>query len=593
MPTKKKKTMPTTKNSRNNKKPTSMLHRFAAMSQRTQFLIFLAVFAVLGGAYLTFSSSAATVNCSRILISPQTKGQDHCVSTLQKVLTAYGYNTGTTNGDFGSQTREAIQKFKADFLGVKNPEPTVDAAVVENLCGGGAVGAASEYCGETSQVRSRLTNLVSGIRETIQNPGPNTVVNSNTQITNTGGKIDIGNQSTTVTNTNTQTTNTGGQSQVGNNTNNNTSNTKQNTAPTPAPVDPAAEAARKAAQDAAKQAALRAVMQQIASMPQGTTVTNTNTQVTNTGGKVNIGNTSTTISNVNTSYQNTGGQIIVGNNGSGCNTVTMNDPFTGVAKTYTSCNTQTAVSKGPAISIPPTAPTTPVQSNPAALSNYQCPGRTTVQTGSKGDCVKRVQDILNIRIGAGIAVDGDFGPKTKQAVINYQQRHGLSADGIVGNQTWSSLEGDTTIAPVGTNAPAPTSPRLPTGTQTPKKPSSPVNNQPSRPNVDTKTGTSQELAAPSSSYKRNSDTHVFTYDSKGSKLRSVYICVSIGPTVSGQSMPREITTTSGEKIALSRDDRRNTYTGCTKDGFSRDLTRATYRVNKTGYWVAVYGSKLN
>ncbi len=38
-----------------------------------------------------------------------------------------------------------------------------------------------------------------------------------------------------------------------------------------------------------------------------------------------------------------------------------------------------------------------------------------------------------------IDADGYFGPKTRSAVIRYQQLHGLQADGEVGPLTWNSI----------------------------------------------------------------------------------------------------------------------------------------------------------
>jgi murein L,D-transpeptidase YcbB/YkuD len=38
------------------------------------------------------------------------------------------------------------------------------------------------------------------------------------------------------------------------------------------------------------------------------------------------------------------------------------------------------------------------------------------------------------------SVDGKIGPKTRDAVKQFQQANGLKADGIVGRQTWSKLE---------------------------------------------------------------------------------------------------------------------------------------------------------
>jgi peptidoglycan hydrolase-like protein with peptidoglycan-binding domain len=39
----------------------------------------------------------------------------------------------------------------------------------------------------------------------------------------------------------------------------------------------------------------------------------------------------------------------------------------------------------------------------------------------------------------GITADGDFGPKTKAAVVAFQNKHGLVADGIVGPKTWKAV----------------------------------------------------------------------------------------------------------------------------------------------------------
>lgn len=36
-------------------------------------------------------------------------------------------------------------------------------------------------------------------------------------------------------------------------------------------------------------------------------------------------------------------------------------------------------------------------------------------------------------------IDGDIGPKTKQAIRSFQEQNGLSADGKVGPKTWSKL----------------------------------------------------------------------------------------------------------------------------------------------------------
>jgi peptidoglycan hydrolase-like protein with peptidoglycan-binding domain len=62
----------------------------------------------------------------------------------------------------------------------------------------------------------------------------------------------------------------------------------------------------------------------------------------------------------------------------------------------------------------------------------------TEQSGSTAENVSSVQYLLNAH-GSSLSVDGDFGPATKTAVEAFQKAHGLTADGIVGNQTWPAL----------------------------------------------------------------------------------------------------------------------------------------------------------
>lgn len=62
----------------------------------------------------------------------------------------------------------------------------------------------------------------------------------------------------------------------------------------------------------------------------------------------------------------------------------------------------------------------------------------TISYGSSGDDVRKLQQTLN-SLGYNLSVDGQFGPKTQSAVRSYQQKNGLSVDGIVGVNTWNSL----------------------------------------------------------------------------------------------------------------------------------------------------------
>ena len=64
--------------------------------------------------------------------------------------------------------------------------------------------------------------------------------------------------------------------------------------------------------------------------------------------------------------------------------------------------------------------------------------KPTLKIGSKGDYVVIAQGRLVVA-GYDIVVDGNFGPKTKQAVIQFQKDHGLVADGVIGPKTWAKL----------------------------------------------------------------------------------------------------------------------------------------------------------
>ncbi len=63
----------------------------------------------------------------------------------------------------------------------------------------------------------------------------------------------------------------------------------------------------------------------------------------------------------------------------------------------------------------------------------------TLRRGNNGNAVKAVQTLLNAKRGAGLLVDGDFGPGTEAAVKSFQSHAGLSADGVVGPTTWKNL----------------------------------------------------------------------------------------------------------------------------------------------------------
>jgi murein L,D-transpeptidase YcbB/YkuD len=79
------------------------------------------------------------------------------------------------------------------------------------------------------------------------------------------------------------------------------------------------------------------------------------------------------------------------------------------------------------------------RSFPSACSSG---GYPLVRQGSRGVYVLVAQDGLNTLGFRTGGLDGVFGAQTRNAVINYQRSRGLTADGIVGCNTWRSLQED-------------------------------------------------------------------------------------------------------------------------------------------------------
>lgn len=63
-----------------------------------------------------------------------------------------------------------------------------------------------------------------------------------------------------------------------------------------------------------------------------------------------------------------------------------------------------------------------------------------LREGNRGQLVLNVQKALNAH-GQRVALDSVFGPATRKAVIAFQKKKRLTADGIVGQATWNALRG--------------------------------------------------------------------------------------------------------------------------------------------------------
>lgn len=99
----------------------------------------------------------------------------------------------------------------------------------------------------------------------------------------------------------------------------------------------------------------------------------------------------------------------------------------------------------PAVAAPPTCEKPVVYEDAADGGGYMA-GHSgtwdfTIKRGDGGSQVRELQCLLRylhgiVQVGE---VDGDFGPKTHGAVVTFQKRAGLDADGMVGPATWRAL----------------------------------------------------------------------------------------------------------------------------------------------------------
>ncbi len=81
-----------------------------------------------------------------------------------------------------------------------------------------------------------------------------------------------------------------------------------------------------------------------------------------------------------------------------------------------------------------------VTSKPSSTIPSVASGTPNLKVGSKGAQVILLQHDLNYVMKSGLSVDGDFGTKTKNALIAFQKKYGLTADGIYGSNSEKKMK---------------------------------------------------------------------------------------------------------------------------------------------------------
>lgn len=94
----------------------------------------------------------------------------------------------------------------------------------------------------------------------------------------------------------------------------------------------------------------------------------------------------------------------------------------------------------------PSQSTTPSSQSPSNsinnnrnLSSYSPQNAPLLRVGSRGQAVKDIQAFLERQKLYNGPTDGVYGSKTRSAVAGFQRSHKLTADGVVGQKTWSSM----------------------------------------------------------------------------------------------------------------------------------------------------------
>ena len=132
------------------------------------------------------------------------------------------------------------------------------------------------------------------------------------------------------------------------------------------------------------------------------------------------------------------------------------------AQSSTAATAQSARTRTANMPEPSTGATPPDfvgDTRPSSALAQSIQGGNNLRRGAEGPAVRDLQQALN-QAGArpSVGVDGDFGPRTQEAVRSFQRQHGLDADGVVGPRTFEALQRANGGQPPAPNTPAPNTP---------------------------------------------------------------------------------------------------------------------------------------
>ena len=81
-----------------------------------------------------------------------------------------------------------------------------------------------------------------------------------------------------------------------------------------------------------------------------------------------------------------------------------------------------------------------VKKQKEAAKNIPTVAQPTIKKGSKGQQVKYLQHDLNYILGTKLTVDGEFGPKSVEALKQFQKKYKLTVDGVYGTNSYNKMK---------------------------------------------------------------------------------------------------------------------------------------------------------